>query len=792
MRNYSRWLKGGILLAVTCLVSVVVAQSQSVSIAIPSFQDDTGANAPVELGQSLAQSLQQKIATGYNDVLPRLVGGVDSAVVKNMSLDQLAALAKQSGARFVIRGGVLAFISNPSGSGNNVTVQLYADIISADSATVITTVRAEGSGTQTGAAQLSAIDVKSDQFASSGPGQAFAAAIAQLGDSIHQALITVQPSVPATVNVQTTTTSDNSQTAIQIDASKTADLDADLQQLIAQAGTLLSNSTDPSDPNMIAAGQALQALKAALETKANLMQTGKDTSQADQDIATQRQALQNALAQLTNQVAATSATGTVTTNFQQSADQKKSFLQSLDDLAAQTLTLLQNIQQMRTAAQSLTESSPNPSFGQNGNVNGVPAPLPAEQQLGECNGIVTDQNGAAVSNAQVADQTSGAFTSTDNNGLFDLKGLLINQIAVINVTANGKTQTAQTPITAGQIATLDFQFNPDQNGGIRRPIILPPVVILHPPIGSKVGAVNGIVRDPQGRPLARTLVALKGFGFARTDSQGRFRFLNVPSGAQQLSINQSGLTPKSIQLQIDPAKNTIAQLQFAATDRIASPPKAQLFQTSSGVTVTGTVINRQNVPLSGTKISLVQGTSAIAVFTGQNGAFVLNNVRPGQYRVIASKAGYDPSLQNVTLSPGGKPTVQFRLNQQSSPAVANLLNERAMSRVSDTGLKSTKQNPQPTPKIDMSGKLAGQIVDAKTGRPIAGAIVTISNQQRTQTNISGDFAFAGLLPGKYQLAISKAGYTVIQGTVSIQAGKTTQASLTLQPKPPVSFRGRRP
>ena len=52
---------------------IVSGQDQTVSVAILNFQDDTGANAPAELGQKLAQDLQQKIAIGYKDLLPRLV-----------------------------------------------------------------------------------------------------------------------------------------------------------------------------------------------------------------------------------------------------------------------------------------------------------------------------------------------------------------------------------------------------------------------------------------------------------------------------------------------------------------------------------------------------------------------------------------------------------------------------------------------------------------------------------------------------------------------------------------------
>ncbi|HXI91092.1 MAG TPA: carboxypeptidase regulatory-like domain-containing protein [Blastocatellia bacterium] len=846
--------------------SLETASAQTVSIAILNFQDDTGANAAADLGRKLAQELHQRVATGYKDLLPRLVTS-SSDSVKRLTLDQIAALAKQSGAAYVVRGGLLTLSAEPAGSDSKVTAQLYADIVSADSGAIITTVRAEGSGTQSGAAaQLSSLDLKSDQFSSSGVGQAFAGAIAQLADSIHQAVTGgVGNGSTAGKNTLTTTTNqpDTSQAAAQVDAAKSVEADTDLQQLITQAEMLLSSSSDPNSQTATAASEALQALKSALEAKATLMQNGKDTSQADQDIATRRQALQTAVAQLTAEAAAASSSGAVTINTQQSTNQKKNFIQTISDFAGQALSILQNIQQMRTALQSLNESSANPSTIQNGNTGGAGNTSATEQQLGECNGVVTDQNGTPIPNAQVADQTSGASTSTDNNGQYDLKGLLASQIAMLTVTANAKTMTAQTPITPGQTATLDFQFKPDAVGG-RHPIILPPTIIVNSPPGSKVGALKGVVRDPQGRPVARALVMLKGLAIARTDSQGQYQFLNAPAGTRQLSVNKSGLQTITTQVKVAAAKSTDAPVQFAASDRIALPIKTSLLVSASGGTVAGSVVDRQNHPLAGAKISLIQQTSGLAVFTGPTGAFVMNNIKPGQYHIIASKAGYDPSFQNVTLSSSVRESVQFRLNEQSSPAVAGLLKTRitrratirgrvlgangnaianatvalkliagnavltsintnhngeyqlsvepgkyevrassnsyqaashvleaqagattqsdfALERLASDTVNSSKKPPTTIERPGVVGDLVGQVTDANTRHPVAGAMVSIS-QQRTQTDQTGKFAFANLSPGKYQLTISKPGYSPIQGSISIESGKTAHANLTLQPK----------
>src|SRR5712692_7768246 len=92
-----------LVLVLIGLVGIVSAQNQTVSVAILNFQDDTGANAPVELGQKLAQDLHQKVATGYQDLLPRLISGTDAGALKGLKIDQIAALGKQNGARFVVR-----------------------------------------------------------------------------------------------------------------------------------------------------------------------------------------------------------------------------------------------------------------------------------------------------------------------------------------------------------------------------------------------------------------------------------------------------------------------------------------------------------------------------------------------------------------------------------------------------------------------------------------------------------------------------------------------------------------
>ena len=102
------------------------------------------------------------------DILPRFIGaGTDASSVKASTVDQLTAIGKQNGVKFIVRGGLLAVNSENTGEETKTSIQLYVDIVSVESAT-INSLRVEGIGTQkgtaSGATQLNSIDVTSSKF----------------------------------------------------------------------------------------------------------------------------------------------------------------------------------------------------------------------------------------------------------------------------------------------------------------------------------------------------------------------------------------------------------------------------------------------------------------------------------------------------------------------------------------------------------------------------------------------------------------------------------------------------
>ena len=132
------------------------AQAQVVTVGVVAFQDESGTEvAPALVGQ-LARTLQQRLAAAHRDLLPRAVGAEPGAPPPGtLGVEQLAALGKQRGLKYVVRGGVLAV--TPGGAGASVVAQVYAEVVSVGGGE-LRGVRAEGSGADASSALNAAVD----------------------------------------------------------------------------------------------------------------------------------------------------------------------------------------------------------------------------------------------------------------------------------------------------------------------------------------------------------------------------------------------------------------------------------------------------------------------------------------------------------------------------------------------------------------------------------------------------------------------------------------------------------
>ena len=734
-------------------------QSQLVPIGILFFQDESGMNAPADLGQKIAKDLQQKLAVNYKDVLPRMLNaGLDPSASAAMNVEQVVTLGKQHGVKFVVRGGLLAVTTENAGDETKIGVQLYASITSVESATD-NNVRAEGSGTQKGpVAELSSVDLKTAVFRDSALGQALSAATEQLASSIHDAITASASTTAATIKP----TPDSSAGTAETEAAQAAAADQELQQLIAQAESTLAGNPNSSTENINALRQALEGLKSALAAKASRLQENKDTGAADQEIAARKQEMQTALANLTAEASASDTSAQT----QQPSGEKKSLLARIGDFAGEATSLLQKIQELRSTLRSLREDqSANQGAPQDPTSPQDPG-AQTEQTTGEVTGTVTE-DGNPVGGAIVTTQETGASDTTDINGIFTLKGLTPGRLVQLTVTKNGRMiGRGQVDVLGGRAAIADFQTTSRPDGRI--PVTAMPGVLTSTIVGNRArtpglstGTLKGVVRDANGRPVPFALVQVPGVGMARTNAQGQYSFVNVPVGIHQLTVRQSGMKPKSAQVTVAAQTSAESRTQFAPADTIARS-RQSLIQVSAGTVLRGTVLDNQTHPLAGARISVIQAETTVSLLTAPTGTYELRNLKPGSYTVSVYKVGYQVASQAVTLKAAATEQRNFQLSPLDSAAVNKLIKNAIASQ----------------------GGVRG-VVRTQTGAPIANASIEVRSAgrpfliARALTNSRGEYALR-LAEGGYDLKARQQSFQDDNNRVSVRAGGATRADFELR------------
>ncbi len=759
-------------------------QNKITVVGILSFQDETDSGAPPQLGSKIAQQLKQRLAVGFSDIVPK---SLSADAPGNLTVEQAVAIGRQNAVQFVVRGGLLALTV---GDQSNVTARLYAEVISVESGTV-TVVNAEGTGTGSGATtpgaiQWEAIDLNGASFASSAPGAAIAAAIQSLATSLHQTIAS-GPSVENSA-AGTAEPAPSADTADPVVSAETAAAEADdeLRQLITQAEEIVANEAGDTD-RLKPVNSALQKLKAALTSKASLMESGGDVTAVDQEIAAAKTEMQSALTVVTEQAASPSANPEEATA---PTGEKKSLLGTIDQRAGEALSLLQKIQELRTAFK--------------GGASGGDA---SQQPPGDVSGVVMEA-GQPLAGVEVVDPVSGVSAMTGQDGSYTLTGLAAGKLTNVVLNKNGK-QLAKGKIVPGRVA--DFELKPGKTAGGSAQRIVPSAIVLREDrSGGSTGTVSGKVKNQTGKPLALALVSLaKQIGakervaVARTDLQGRYKFFKVPVGDYLLTIQKIGLKPMSTKTSVKP--NGISEVQSqlrpdpqstagnrkrtlvsgsspsrssvdrneritvagGRTPNQASQPRdsttpvvnpARLAPVSGALK--GQVVDASNhKPISGATVSLAGRRAR----TDQAGNFDFAGLSPGNYRVKVASDGYSENQQSVTIQPGATSRERFALKRSGD---------------SNRNVRVVPDAPRSTTPIRF-GQVRGRVVDAASGAPIAGAVVAVSGQPKVVTGRDGGYSLNPLPPGSYQVSVSKVGFAEKRTAFNIRSGEVTNADIRL-------------
>jgi thermitase len=131
------------------------------------------------------------------------------------------------------------------------------------------------------------------------------------------------------------------------------------------------------------------------------------------------------------------------------------------------------------------------------------------------------------------------------------------------------------------------------------------------------------------------------------------------------------------------------------------------------------------------------------VLTDAAGQYGIDDVPPGTYQVIATKAGYEPVSLTVDVLSEAMVVADFSLNG-----------------------------------IIVPGNITGMVTDGEGGAPVVGATVT-DGTRMTTTDATGGYTLANVPPGTYELTAAKSGYQSSSLTVDVLPGSNAVANFSL-------------
>jgi hypothetical protein len=76
-----------------------------------------------------------------------------------------------------------------------------------------------------------------------------------------------------------------------------------------------------------------------------------------------------------------------------------------------------------------------------------------------------------------------------------------------------------------------------------------------------------------------------------------------------------------------------------------------------------------------------------------------------------------------------------------------------------------------TAAIPLDGRVFGTVVDERSGNPIDGALVVLSDGRTTETDESGRFHFLHVRPGSHQISAITQGCAQVGGSIDVRSGR---------------------
>lgn len=310
----------------------------------------------------------------------------------------------------------------------------------------------------------------------------------------------------------------------------------------------------------------------------------------------------------------------------------------------------------------------------------------------------------------------------------------------------------------------------------------PPIVVADKDITGLVwevddaAVVTGKVTTKSGAPVADANIDAQITGGAarakqdwnndRTDPDGNYEMRGLKTATYKLDVNTEAGVAERDGYKVETKAGTVVTKNIVLDD---------------GGTLTGTVVDEQGKPVANVSINATAMTEGSFMFWGQapnksdaSGAFTITGLRPGDYRVTASRGWFDslrkPGTnddsrqgEKTTIEAGKTATVKLVVESQSG-TIKGVVLDADGKPVSDAFISKARES-------DAAGANESQVHGTRGWGWGEG-------EKPVLTGMDGSFALTALAPGKYTLrAYRKGGGEALLEHVAIG---TTNAKLQIK------------
>jgi len=262
-------------------------------------------------------------------------------------------------------------------------------------------------------------------------------------------------------------------------------------------------------------------------------------------------------------------------------------------------------------------------------------------------------------------------------------------------------------------------------------------------LSAGTGGIAGRVTDlVSGNPIANAIVIACAdsipAGRALTNREGEYLIEGLEPGRYQVTARAQGYIPGHYPAPVVVEAGKITRgINF----------RLRQIQPRTGA-ISGRVVDRiTNEPIKNAVVFVHNGNSRRRTRTDREGFYIIRGLQPGRYRVSAKARRY--------FAEAYPEPVEVRANEVTEDINFALV---------------------PKPK---KGGILGQVVNAQTGQPIAGALVIARGERsegHTRTDGRGFYRIGGLNPGLYEVSAYKPNYRpqIYPQQVPVHPGRVTR------------------